>query len=602
MACLIFSDMSGRQSVFEIRGDAVRIGRAGDNDLVSDDLRMSRHHAVVTCQENDFRIRDVGSSLGVFLNNRRVEEAPLADGDLIRLGDSLFTFVDEEPQEEREMEGPRPSDAAVVGSALISGVEEAARSLRTVIEAPEGPAPREREDSPSDALTRMEISLETLRGRITRIERARRTLQTLYEIGKLLNSSLNSDRLLDLIMDLALKVLRAERGFLMLLEGDGGDLEVKAARNMESEIAGDSSAISLGIARQAVEEGTAILTSDAMQDGRFSEHRSVVDLRIRSVVCVPLPDRAGRPMGVIYVDNRAAGAAFDEEDRDFLNAFANYAAIAIENKRLMADAASRARMEEELRAVRRLDEMKSELMSIVAHDVRTPLTSIRSYAEILSDDFERIDPEERREFLERIVRESDRLHRLTSNYLDLDRTEAGRMELLLAEVDPGDLVRTTCEAFHGEASAHGVRLLDGGAGGAPGCRADQDRLLQVLANLASNALKFTPEGGEVRIAAAADAMADGRPAVRFQVSDTGPGIAEKDADLLFRKFGQVGRPPAGRSRGTGLGLVVAREIVELHGGRIGVETSPGEGSRFFFVIPASGPPPAGPGEPGEEPR
>jgi signal transduction histidine kinase len=596
MACLIFSDISGRQTIFELSGEAVRIGRAGDNDVVSDDLRMSRHHAVVTKEKDGFRIRDEGSSLGVHVNNRRIEEAPLADGDLIRMGDSLFTFVDEVPPAAESMEGPRASDAEVVGSALVSGVEEAARTLRSAFEAPEAGPEGSGAPETSDALTRMESSLDRLRGRIARIERARRTLQSLYEIGKLLNSSLNNENLLDITMDLGLRVLGAERGFLMLLDGEEKQLAVKAARNMEAELEGESPDISVGIARQVALSGEAVLTSDAMSDRRFSDHRSVVDFRIRSVVCVPLPDRAGRPMGVIYVDNRAMSAVFDEEDRDFLTAFANYAAIAIENQRLLGEAAARARMQEELRAARRLDEWKSQLMSIVAHDVRTPLTSIRSYAEILGDDFEEIEPGQRKEFLDLIVREAERLNRLTSDYLDLAQIEAGKMGLRLAKVAPSDLVRETCEAFQGQASAQGIRLHSKIEGDPDSCRADGDRLLQVLANLVSNALKFTPKGGEVCVAAKPDLLPADRAVVHFEVADTGLGIEAEDIDRLFRKFGQVGQPRAGRARGTGLGLVVAREIVELHEGRIGVESRPGEGSCFFFTIPV-----AGPDEGGEEP-
>jgi signal transduction histidine kinase len=589
MACLIYSDISGRQVVFELKGDSARIGRAGDNDVVSDDLRMSRHHALVMKSEAGHLIRDVRSSLGVFVNNRRVEESPLEDGDLIRLGDSLYTFVDQAPPSTGGLVGPQAADALVVGSALVSGVEEAARSLRTVFDRPAAEVETGPHALGEEALTRMESSLDSLRSRISQIERARRTLQTLYEIGKVLNSSVNRENLLDLTMDLAIKVLRAERGFLMLTEGEGEELVVRAARNMEPELGTGSPSISVGIARQVVASSQPVLTTDAMQDRRFSDHQSVVDYRIRSVVCVPLLDRADRCMGVIYVDNRATGLGFDEEDRDFLNAFANYAAIAIENQRFFAEAASRARMEEELRSMRRLDEMKSELMSMVAHDVRTPLTSIRSYAEILSDDFDDIEPEQRRLFLERIVRESDRLNRLTSDYLDLTKIEAGRLSLHLEGLEPAELLREACEAFEGQASSQKVRLLADSTPEIGPIWGDRDRLMQVLTNLVSNALKFTQDGGEVRVSARPDRLPEDRQAVLFEVSDTGAVIEPGDAEKLFTKFGQVGHALKGRPRGTGLGLVVAREIVELHEGRIGVESSPGKGSRFHFWIPVEGP-------------
>jgi len=593
MACLIYSDDSGRRVIHDLGEDAARIGRASDNDIVSNDLRVSRHHAVVVLTEEGYRIRDIGSSLGVLVNNRRVDDSALADGDLIRLGDSLFTFVSETPSVVPEFDTSGATEAGVVSSALVSGVAEAARSLRTVFEEPRSSGARPSAaagEGRSGALTRMERSLEALRGKIARIERARRTLQTLYEIGKVLNSAVNRENLLDLIMDLAIRVLRAERGFLMLGSGDGEGLVISAARNMEEDLGGGGAlSISTGIARQVATSGKPVVSTDALSDRRLQDHQSIADHGIRSVVCVPLVDKVGVPMGVIYVDTRTAGVGFDEEDRDFLGAFANYAAIAIENQKLFDEASARARMEEELRAMRKLDEMKSELISVVAHDVRTPLTSIISFAEILADDFEEIEPEMRKSYLERIVREANRLNRLTSDYLDLAKIEAGRLSLKIETVDPEVLVRESCEAFEGQAAAHGIRLR-AVARASPGpLRADRDRLLQVLANLLSNALKFTPEGGEIRVGLERAELPGPRPAAAFEVADTGSGIPPEDLDKLFRKFAQAGAAVAGRPRGTGLGLVVAREIVELHGGRIGVESTPGEGSRFRFIVPIDGP-------------
>ncbi len=592
MACLIFSDDAGRQVVHPLDADVVRIGRSADSDVVSPDMRVSRHHAVVTRDGTAFTIRDAGSSLGVFVNNHQVEACLLRDGDLIRLGDSLYTFVNHPPSATAVLEGPSPASAALLGSELLAEAREAARELRAVVAGAAAAAGAGRTGGVEAALTKLEASLEILLMAVSRIERGRLLMQTLYEIGKVLNSSVDRENLIDLIMDLALGVLRAERGFLMLAEGEGPGLALKAARNMGADVEeAPTPTISIGIARQVAGTRLPVLTSDALSDERFRGHRSVVDFRIRSVICVPLLDRAGAVLGVIYVDTRVAEIGFDVEDRDFLMAFANYAAIAIENARLVSETAARARMEEELRAMRRLDEMKSELMSIVAHDVRTPLTSIRSYAEILCDDFDEIGPDRRRAFLERIVRQADRLDRLTGNYLDLARIEAGRMDLTLQDLGAADLIRETCEAFEGQAEEQKVRLSEGTSGGAVSLMGDRDRLLQVLTNLVSNALKFTREGGEVRVSARADELPGPRRAVLFEVADTGDGIAEEDLGRLFRKFSQIGRAGA-RPRGTGLGLVVAREIVELHGGRIGVESAPGRGSRFFFSVPAApeGPP------------
>jgi len=580
MACLVFSDNNGRQIVHAIESDVVTLGRAADNDIVSHDLRVSRHHASVVRSGSAYTIRDAGSSLGVFVNNRRVDECELRDGDLIRLGDSLYSFVDAAPAAMQTTVGDHPGPAALLGSALVAEAWDAVERLRKI---GAGAAGFE------EGLSGLESALGDLRLGIARIERARRMMQTLYEIGRVVNSSVDRGNLIDLILDLALKVIGADRGFVMLAGAPTEGLTLRAHRNMGEEISwAGARTISTGIARQVAASGTPVLTSDAQSDERFRDHKSVVNFRIRSVICVPLVERDGRVLGVIYVDSRAAGAGFDEEDRDFLLAFANYAAIALENARLVSEAGVRARMEEELRAMRRLDEMKSELMSIVAHDVRTPLTSIRSYAEILADDFDEMPAEQRRTFLERIVREADRLDRLTSDYLDLAKIEAGKMNLRVAALSPASLVRETCEAFEGLAAERGLTLRGETAGAPADLAGDRDRLLQVLSNLVSNALKFTEAGGRVIVTARAGELPGPRAAVVFEVADTGRGIAPADLERLFRKFSQIADGP-GRPRGTGLGLVIAREIVEMHGGRIGVESTTDAGSRFAFALPVAGP-------------
>lgn len=270
-------------------------------------------------------------------------------------------------------------------------------------------------------------------------------------------------------------------------------------------------------------------------------------------------------------------------------AFANYASIAIENASLLVEAAARARAEEELRQARRMDEWKSQLISIVSHDVRTPLTSIMSYAEILHDDLETLEPARLRHFLDIINREADRLSRLVTNYLDWQKIEAGRMRLSLQRVDVGAMIQESMEALEGAAMHKKIRVEMDVTADLPEVMGDRDRLLQVLANLLSNAMKFTPEGGTVTIRAARAAMEDRRDAVSIAVRDTGPGIPADKIEHLFQPFAQLDEQTREQKRGTGLGLVLSRQIVTLHGGRIGVASEPGQGSEFTMVLPVEGP-------------
>lgn len=597
MASLVFSDASGRQVVYPLAGSRVSIGRAADNDIVSLDLRVSRRHASVARDDGEgaWRVRDEGSSLGVFVNQQRVEEAALHDGDVIRVGDSLYSFVDI-PASSLESAldvtgaGPQaPSDAGLRGGALVAELQEAVTSLRTAAQG--RAADRKVLDQ---SLELVQTRLDSLKQHLTRIEKARMMMQTLYEVGKTINSSYDRANLLDLILELAVKVVHAERGLLALYEASSDAFSRRAAINMADPVppaaaGGAPHDFSTGIALTVARSGRPVVTTDAQADERLRSLDSVVDLNIRSALCVPLVDRAGSVMGVLYVDTRASVVMFTREEQDFLMAFANYASIAIENAALFAEAASKARTEEELRQARKLDQVKSDLISIVSHDVRTPLTSIKSYAEILYDDLETLEPPRVRHYLDIINKESDRLSRLVTNYLDLQKIEAGMMRLSIQPLEVADLLGESIAAFEGAAMEKGIRMSRNLEPSMPVVRGDRDRLLQVLANLLSNALKFTPPGGSVRLGARCAVLPGRGRAVEISVHDSGEGIPPDRMERLFRRFSQVADRPVEAKGGTGLGLVFSREIVELHGGRIDVRSAPGEGTAFEVLLPVDGP-------------
>ncbi|MBI5410958.1 MAG: GAF domain-containing protein [Nitrospirae bacterium] len=174
-----------------------------------------------------------------------------------------------------------------------------------------------------------------LRGSFEKLSRSQRDMATLAEVGKMINSVLAMDRLLDLIMDMAIKVMNAERGFLMLKNAETGELAVQVARNMEAELRDQGQwAISSNISSRVASEGQPILATDAQQEDRFQGMQSVMAHNIRSLLCVPLKLKTGEIIGVIYVDNRLTSGVFSEESVEFLTGFAHQAVIAIENARL----------------------------------------------------------------------------------------------------------------------------------------------------------------------------------------------------------------------------------------------------------------------------
>jgi Na+/proline symporter/nitrogen-specific signal transduction histidine kinase len=231
------------------------------------------------------------------------------------------------------------------------------------------------------------------------------------------------------------------------------------------------------------------------------------------------------------------------------------------------------------RQLEALDKLKDDIMSSVTHELRTPLTSIRAFAELMRDDPD-MDAAQRQQFLALVVAETERLSRLVNQVLDMAKIESGHGEWRNVALDLGELIEhavaTTSEAFR----ERGATVSVDKPAQVPPLHADRDRLLQVLINLLSNAAKFTPPGaGRVAVTLRCDERA-----ATVEVRDNGPGVPPEQQQLIFEKFRQGGSATQ-RPQGTGLGLPISRRIVEHYGGRIWLESSPGQGACFAFELP-----------------
>jgi signal transduction histidine kinase len=221
----------------------------------------------------------------------------------------------------------------------------------------------------------------------------------------------------------------------------------------------------------------------------------------------------------------------------------------------------------------------------VTHELRTPLTSIRALAELMRDDAE-MPLAQQRQFIAIIVTETERLTRLVNQVLDMAKIESGHAQWHTSEVDLRALVKqavsTTTELFHERQTLVGLEMPEQ----VPSLMVDPDRLMQVMLNLLSNAAKFVPvPGGRVTVRLDHDAAG-----VTISVRDNGPGVARDQQALIFERFRQGG-DEANRPQGTGLGLPISRQIVEHFGGRIWIESNPGQGCSFVFQLPWHGPRP-----------
>lgn len=234
---------------------------------------------------------------------------------------------------------------------------------------------------------------------------------------------------------------------------------------------------------------------------------------------------------------------------------------------------------------RALDQMKSDFVSTVSHELRTPLTSIRGSLGLLEGAVAGELPEKALSLIRVARRNTDRLIRLINSMLDLDKIEAGSLELQLALVSIDEIVSAGFAAVDAMAREAQVLLRYSARPSLRRVRADRDRLIQVLTNLLANAIAYSPVDGTVLVAAE---QAERSEDVRVTVTDEGPGIPFHAQGRLFERFQQVGPSDDPRRRsGTGLGLAISRAIVEDHGGTIGVESDPGHGSTFFFTLPGA---------------
>jgi signal transduction histidine kinase len=309
------------------------------------------------------------------------------------------------------------------------------------------------------------------------------------------------------------------------------------------------------------------------QEYRATGMRPVLrQLGYRSLLAVPLL-REEQIMGGLTIFRRTPGS-FPPEVINLLQTFATQSNLAIQNARLFRE------IEDKSRQIEAANRHKSEFLANMSHELRTPLNAIIGFSEVLQERLFGELNEKQAEYTDDILTSGRHLLSLINEILDLSKVEAGRMELELATFDLPLAIDNARTFVRERATKHGITLdvdVDERVGDYVG---DERKIKQILLNLLSNAVKFTPEGGRIGITAR---QTNG--SVEISVSDTGIGIPPEDQATIFEEFRQVGGDYAHKKEGTGLGLTLAKKFVELHGGRIWVESDIGKGSTFTFTLP-----------------
>ncbi|MRG97557.1 AAA family ATPase [Polyangium spumosum] len=415
-------------------------------------------------------------------------------------------------------------------------------------------------------------------------------LSTVVQAAQALSSELDPDRVVARLMELVLSNAGAERGALLL--GDGEALSVVARLSVEgprieaglSEPLERSRGLAVTAAHYVARTREPLVSSDAAADTRFAGDEHVAREGIQSILCLPLRHRA-HLVGVLYLEHRTR-SAFPASRVELLSILASQAAIAVENALLYRDLETKvAERTAELRVAKeaadRANQAKSAFLSNMSHELRTPLNGILGYAQILERS-EGLSPKDRAGV--GVIRKSgEHLLGLINEVLDLAKIEAGKVDFAPSPVHFPDFLPTVTSLCQVRAQQKGISFSCVQAG-APlaWVHVDPKRLTQVLLNVLGNAIKFTERGGVV-LRVEAEAGAPGRRTVRFRVEDTGPGISKEDLVLIFEPFEQVG-DKATRREGSGLGLAITKTLVERMGGRIEVESEVGRGSTFLLTL------------------
>jgi GAF domain-containing protein/anti-sigma regulatory factor (Ser/Thr protein kinase) len=325
-----------------------------------------------------------------------------------------------------------------------------------------------------------------------------------------------------------------------------------------------------GVMGFTLAERRTVHVADVREDEDLKGSTVVRLTESRTVLGVPML-REGHTIGGMVLA-RYEVRPFSEREIELVQTFADQAAIAIGNVRLFNE------IQDKSRQLEVASRHKSEFLANMSHELRTPLNAIIGFSEVLLQGIFGDVNEKQHEYLTDVLGSGQHLLSLINDILDLSKIEAGRMDLELSTFALRDALESGLTIVRDRAARHGIQLSTTVVSDVGTIEADERKVKQILYNLLSNAVKFTPDGGRVDVSVRAE-----NGDVRVEVRDTGIGIAAVDQERIFEEFRQAGRE---RSReGTGLGLTLTKRFVELHGGRIWLESSPGKGSTFAFTLP-----------------
>ncbi len=389
--------------------------------------------------------------------------------------------------------------------------------------------------------------------------------KTWDNIVKDIHSPIELEDCLDTAMERVTDLLGVGMGSLMLLDKENQELSIKTAKGLSEEVIRDARIrIGNGVSGWVAKNRKPLLIKDIEEDKRFKRREG--KYHNNSLLSVPLIKK-DRVLGVINVNNKNDRGVFKESDLDKLMEISEH----------ISNAVDRALKYEE---VKRLSQIKLDFVSTVSHELRSPLAAVKEAINLLLEEIPGKINERQRSFLNISRNNVDRVLNLINELLDMSKLEAGKSGMKRNFQDICDITRQVYETLKINADKKNIKLKLVMPKGAIKMWFDEAQIARALMNLIGNAVKFTQENGMVDIR-----LEDLGRFVKFSVIDNGPGIREEDMDRVFDKFYSVIKAGTSEVKSTGLGLPITKEIVELHRGRIWVDSQARHGARFSFTLP-----------------
>ena len=534
-----------------IRSKRVSMGRSPDNDIIVHDDTASSFHAAISFLNQAYFIEDLGSINGTFVNEIKIHRKRLRDSDEIVIGKTLLTYLESTVSSEGEGFDIRGKNSKELLTDFV----------------PETPLPG---------------SIETLK-------RAHENLRRVYEISSIISSIFDTKELSGKILDIIFPLFDADRGYIMLVDGEGDRLRLVASKKRgDKGKDADEIAFSRTIARRVLDREESVITSNAPEDSRFPQKESILNGHIKSAMCVPIRGRKEK-LGFIYVDHRGEAGHFTDDQLQLLTMVANSAGIAIENillyeenlKMNVLKAVNEEMRETNLRLLE-LEASKEDLINMVVHDMKNPVSNTMMGLDMIALDPDARLADQQNEYLQLAKRNQFKLSEMITNLLEISRLESGALEINKVTIDVGELIDRTVERYAATMKAEDKSVSVSVDPAARLLAADERLLDRILSNILSNAIKHSHPKGEIHIH-----VAENNGGVSISVRDRGEGIPKEYHEKIFEKFCQAGLRKLGHKTDTGLGLAFCKMAVEAHGGTIGVESEPDKGSCFTFTLPGA---------------